>query len=57
MMFTKRLLLAALALAAVLPLLGCRHCCHKTTSSAPPCCPPAGTSGFMSVPPATIAVP
>jgi hypothetical protein len=62
-MFTKRLLLAALALAAALPLLGCRHHCNKcsTTSSAPPCC--GTSSGYLppgavtAPPPATINVP
>lgn len=41
MFFPKRFLLAAFALAILIPLVGCgRRCCHSgSTSYAPPCCP------------------
>jgi hypothetical protein len=42
MFLTKRLLLAALALAILIPLAGCRHHCCKTSTASfsEPCCPP-----------------
>jgi hypothetical protein len=49
MFLTKRLLLAALALAILIPLAGCHRCCHRETSSfAPPCC------GQTTIPPGTL---
>jgi hypothetical protein len=53
MFLTKRLLLAAFALAILIPLAGCgRRCCHGSSSSfAPPCCPPT------TLPPGAVAVP
>lgn len=55
MFHTKRLLLAALALAILIPLAGCRHhCCKTSTASyAAPCCPPGGAT----LPPGAIPAP
>ena len=39
-MITKRIVLAACALALLIPMVGCRHrCCNKTSVNASPCCP------------------
>jgi hypothetical protein len=54
MFHTKRLLLAALALAILIPLAGCHHrCCHRETSSfaPPPCC------GSTTIPPGAVLPP
>ena len=53
MFLTKRLLLAVLALAILIPLAGCRHhCCKTSTASfAAPCCPPATALPPGALPP------
>lgn len=46
-MLKKRLIAAAVALAVLIPLAGCRHhrCCKSEVSSfASPCCPPGGAT-------------
>jgi hypothetical protein len=55
-MFTKRLILAALALACLLPFSGCgchKSCCPTSPSYAPPpgpCCDKGAPPGYLPPP-------
>lgn len=57
-MFTRRLLLALIALATLLPVSGCgcrKSCCNSSNSFAPPpgpCCDGRGTPQGYLPPPA-----